>query len=153
MGKLWRVKILLEGIPTPKRQAGVKLKTVHTGLLGRVLLVLLINNLTSSKETKCNKCYHPLYGGDTKESLIRIHTNVNPSCFNHSQISTGKTYWIAKNTATFRQRLLGECPRGEAWFCFEHKSNQEGLMDLIKEKQLKPRTQSTIRPKKFLTST
>lgn len=66
---------------------------------------------------------------------------MNPSCFNHSQLATcqegGKIYWIARNTASFRQRLLGECPVGEIWFRFEQEANQEGLTDLVKEKQLK----------------
>lgn len=81
-----------------------------------------------------------LYDGENLGSLIRVHTNLNPRCFNHSLLTTcqedGKVYWIARNTAFIRQCLLGECPVGETWLCFEHKDNQKGLKDLVKEKQL-----------------
>lgn len=113
------------------------LRMVHTGLLGRLILVLFAKNTTESEEYAYTKCYHPLYDGENLGSLIRVHTNLNPSCFNHSQLTTcqedGKVYWLAKNTASFGQHLLGECPMGEVWFCFEHEANKERLKDLVKE--------------------
>ncbi|XP_050829290.1 endogenous retrovirus group 3 member 1 Env polyprotein-like [Serinus canaria] len=107
-----------------------------TGLLGKLVLMLLVSSALSKDQDPCTKCYHPIYDGEELKSLFRVHTNINPSCFNHSQLITcredGKVYWTTKNTASYRQRLLGECPVGESWFCFE----QEGLKDLVKEKQL-----------------
>uniref|UniRef100_A0A803VPW5 Uncharacterized protein n=1 Tax=Ficedula albicollis TaxID=59894 RepID=A0A803VPW5_FICAL len=115
-------------------------KVVHIGLLEGLMLAMLINNFVKSKETSRTKCYHPLYDGESLGSLIRVHTNINPSCFNHSQITTcqegGKVYWTARNTASFRQRLLGRCPVVETWFCFEHEASQGELTDMIKERQL-----------------
>lgn len=107
-----------------------------TGLLGKLVLVLVMSAALSRDDDPCTKCYHPIYDGEDLRSFFRVHTNINPSCFNHSQLITcredGKVYWTTRNTATYRQRLLGECPVGESWFCFEH----EGLKDLVKEKQL-----------------
>ncbi|XP_053820859.1 endogenous retrovirus group 3 member 1 Env polyprotein-like [Vidua chalybeata] len=107
-----------------------------TGLLEKLMVILLIYGTLSKGENPCTKCYHPIYDGEDLRSLFRVHTNINPSCFNHSQLITcqedGKVYWTTRNTASYRQRLLGECPIGEAWFCFEN----EGLKDIVKEKQL-----------------
>lgn len=99
------------------------------------MLILHIDNIEGTGN-ECTKCYHPLYDGEDLGSLIRVHTNINPTFFNRSQLDTsqedGKIYWFTKNTASFRQHLLGEWPVGEEWFCFEH----EGLDDIAKEKPL-----------------
>lgn len=117
-----------------------------TGLLGKLVLLLLIDNALSGERDPCTKCYHPIYDGDDLRSLFRVHTNINPNCFNHSQLITcqedGRIYWTTKNTASYRQRLLGECPVEETWFCFEH----EGLKDLIKEKPVIQKKEDTDTP-------
>ncbi|XP_058717405.1 endogenous retrovirus group 3 member 1 Env polyprotein-like [Poecile atricapillus] len=114
-----------------------KMKLAHTGLLGGLILVQLVSLGIGGGGEACTKCYYPLYDGEDLGSLMRVHTNINPTCFDHTQLETcqeeGKTYWITRNTASFRQRLLGECPVGESWLCFE----EEGLNDVIKEKQLR----------------
>lgn len=115
-------------------------KMAHTGLLEGPTLVLFMKSAIGGKENECTKCYHPLYDGENLGSLIRVCTNIDPKCFNGSQLTTcrecEKVCWIAENTATFRQNLLGACPAGESWFCFEHKHNLEGSKDVVKEKQL-----------------
>lgn len=98
--------------------------------------MLLMSGALSRDKDPCTKCYYPIYDGEDLKSLFIVHTNINLSCFNHSQLITRpedeKVYWATRNTASYRQCLLGECPVGESWFCFEH----EALKDLVKEKQL-----------------
>lgn len=112
----------------------------YSKLLKNVVMVMLITQTVRSTEEGCAKCYRPLYDEESLTTLIRVHTNISPKCFDASQLLTcqedGKTYWITKNTANFRQRLLGECPAGEPWFCFEQVSNSETQNDIIKEKQI-----------------
>ncbi|RMC02371.1 hypothetical protein DUI87_21541 [Hirundo rustica rustica] len=112
------------------------METVHAGLLGGLVLVLIVSGYTNGA---CSKCYSPIYDGENLESLIRVHTNVNPTCFDMARLSTceeeGKEYWVAKNAATFKQRLTGECPIRE-WFCMEKVNGVKGVKDLIKEKPL-----------------
>ncbi|RMB92883.1 hypothetical protein DUI87_30777 [Hirundo rustica rustica] len=109
------------------------METVHTGLLGGLILVLIASGYANGA------C--PIYDGEDQESLIRVHTNVNPTCFDVTRLSTckeeGKQYWVAKNAATFKQRLTGECPIRE-WFCMEKVkvNGVKGVKDLIKEKPL-----------------
>ncbi|RMB92726.1 hypothetical protein DUI87_30872 [Hirundo rustica rustica] len=108
----------------------------HTGLLGGIVLMMVIKHTYETKA--CTNCYHPVYDGEDLRSLFRVHTNVNPNCFDHSQLNTcqedGKVYWTTKNTASYAQRLFGECPIGDTWLCFE--ADQKGLRDIIKEKVL-----------------
>ncbi|RMC11220.1 hypothetical protein DUI87_12135 [Hirundo rustica rustica] len=122
------------------------METVHTGLLGGLLLVLIISKYASGA---CSKCYSTIYDGEDQESLIRVHTNVNPTCFDVNQLSTcreeGKQYWVAKNAATFKQRLTGECPIRE-WFCMEKVNDVKGVKDLIKEKALNIKKMETDEP-------
>ncbi|RMC13280.1 hypothetical protein DUI87_10815 [Hirundo rustica rustica] len=113
---------------------------VHTGLLGKLIGLILV--LAMNKHTEgaaCTKCYSPIYDGEDLQQLIRVHTNVNPTCFEAGQLTScqeeGKKYWVAKNIANYRQRLTRECPMRE-WFCLEKIDNQEGASDLVKEKPL-----------------
>ncbi|RMC03612.1 hypothetical protein DUI87_19787 [Hirundo rustica rustica] len=107
-----------------------------TGLLGGIVLMMVIKHTYETKA--CTNCYHPVYNGEDLRSLFRVHTNVNPNCFDHSQLNTcqedGKVYWTTKNTASYAQRLFGECPIGDTWLCFE--ADHKGLRDIIKEKVL-----------------
>ncbi|RMB94863.1 hypothetical protein DUI87_28667 [Hirundo rustica rustica] len=59
----------------------------------------------------------------------------------------GKQYWVAKNAATFKQRLTGECPIRE-WFCMEKVNDVKGVKDLIKEKALNIKKMETDEPLK-----
>ncbi|RMB96014.1 hypothetical protein DUI87_27453 [Hirundo rustica rustica] len=108
----------------------------HTGLLGGIVLMLFIKHTYETKA--CTNCYHPVYDGEDLRSLFRVHTNVNPNCFDHSQLTTcqedGKVYWTTKNTASYAQRLFGVCPIEDTWLCFE--ADLKGLRDIIKEKVL-----------------
>ncbi|RMC02606.1 hypothetical protein DUI87_20761 [Hirundo rustica rustica] len=116
----------------------------HTGLLGGIVLMMVIKHTYETKA--CTNCYHPVYDGEDLRSLFRVHTNVNPNCFDHSQLNTcqedGKVYWTTKNTASYAQRLFGECPIGDAWLCFE--ADQKGLRDIIKEKVLTTKFEKSL---------
>ncbi|RMB91352.1 hypothetical protein DUI87_32143 [Hirundo rustica rustica] len=122
------------------------MEAVHTGLLGGLLFVQIISKYASGA---CSKCYSPIYDEEDQESLIRIHTNVNPTCFDVTRLSTckeeGKQYWVAKNAATFKQRLTGQCPIRE-WFCMEKVNDVKGVKDLIKEKPLNIKRIETDEP-------
>ncbi|RMB89673.1 hypothetical protein DUI87_33944 [Hirundo rustica rustica] len=108
----------------------------HTGLLGGIVLMMFIKHTYKTKAW--TNCYHPVYDGEDLRSLLRVHTNVNPNCFDHSQLNTcqedGKVYWTTKDTASYAQRLFGECPIGDTWLCFE--ADHKRLRDIIKEKVL-----------------
>ncbi|RMB89403.1 hypothetical protein DUI87_34194 [Hirundo rustica rustica] len=116
----------------------------HTGLLGGIVLMMFIKHTYETKA--CTNCYHPVYDGEDLRSLFRVHTNVNPNCFDHSQLNTcqedGKVYWTTKNTASYAQRLFGECPIGDTWLCFE--ADQKGLRDIIKEKVLTTKFEKSL---------
>uniref|UniRef100_A0A8C3Y5J0 Uncharacterized protein n=1 Tax=Catharus ustulatus TaxID=91951 RepID=A0A8C3Y5J0_CATUS len=99
----------------------------HTGLLGGIMIILSICNTLGTEEDACTKCYHPLYDRENLKYLLRLST-----CR-----EDGKVYWLVRNTASYRQRLYGECSIGDPWLCFEYEANQNGLEDLIKEKPIK----------------
>ncbi|TRZ10764.1 hypothetical protein HGM15179_016336 [Zosterops borbonicus] len=103
------------------------MEKVHTGLLEGLMMVLIMSRPI---EGAGSKGYSPIYEGENSQSLIRVYTNVNPTCFADSQLSTypeeRKQYWITRNAATFKQCLTGECSIRE-WFC---------LINLIEEKPL-----------------
>ncbi|RMB95972.1 hypothetical protein DUI87_27557 [Hirundo rustica rustica] len=147
----------VEAFPTRKETADVVIKTLLEQIIPRYGL---INNIDSDRgphftarilhETvKALGCYSTIYDGEDQESLIRVHTNVNPTCFDVNQLSTcreeGKQYWVAKNAATFKQRLTGECPIRE-WFCMEKVNDVKGVKDLIKEKALNIKKMETDEP-------
>ncbi|RMC03861.1 hypothetical protein DUI87_19614 [Hirundo rustica rustica] len=116
----------------------------HTGLLGGIVLMMFIKHTYETKA--CTNCYHPVYDGEDLRSLFRVHTNVNPNCLDHSQLNTcqedGKVYWTTKNTASYAQRLFGECPIGDTWLCFE--ADHKGLRDIIKEKVLTTKIEKSL---------
>ncbi|RMB96933.1 hypothetical protein DUI87_26512 [Hirundo rustica rustica] len=116
----------------------------HTGLLGGIVLMMVIKHTYEAKA--CTNCYHPVYDGEDLRSLFRVHTNVNPNCFDHSQLNTcqedGKVYWTTKDTASYAHRLFGECPIGDTWLCFE--ADQKGLRDIIKEKVLTTKFEKSL---------
>ncbi|RMB88572.1 hypothetical protein DUI87_35073 [Hirundo rustica rustica] len=116
----------------------------HTGLLGGIVLMMFIKHTYETKA--CTNCYHPVYDGEDLRSLFRVHTNVNPNCLDHSQLTTckedGKVYWTTKNTASYAQRLFGECPIGDTWLCFE--ADHQGLRDIIKEKVLTTKFEKSL---------
>ncbi|RMB96462.1 hypothetical protein DUI87_27137 [Hirundo rustica rustica] len=116
----------------------------HTGLLGGIVLMMFIKHTYETKA--CTNCYHPVYRGEDLRSLFRVHTNVNPNCLDHSQLNTcqkdGKVYWTTKNTASYAQRLFGECPIGDTWLCFE--ADHKGLRDIIKEKVLTTKFEKSL---------
>lgn len=110
----------------------------------KVLIIVMMCLYDTGGIDSCIKCYHPLYDGENLESLVRVHTNLSPSCYNQSQLETcqegGKVYRITRNTASFRQRLLGECPMNDNWLCFERKDIMKGEIDIVKEKKVNMKT-------------
>lgn len=93
----------------------------------------------------CNKCYYPLYSGESRSAIVRIHTRLNLNCLDYSKLQTceeeGKIYWLSKNTGNFKQKLDGEfLLMKEKWICFERNVGGEvwhqGVhgRDQIKEK-------------------
>lgn len=113
----------------------------HTGLLGRVVMMALIaGGALGSPGEPCSECYQPLCEEEEVSSWFRVHINSNPNCVNLSQLvlyqEDKRVYWITQNTATFRQQLLGECPIGEAWLCFECDVAEASLVDPVKRKEM-----------------
>uniref|UniRef100_A0A8C9MKT1 Uncharacterized protein n=1 Tax=Serinus canaria TaxID=9135 RepID=A0A8C9MKT1_SERCA len=108
------------------------------------LPMLLLIHFGGSGGNTCEKCYYPLYRGDTLSVLIRVHTNMNPKCIDHSQLTTckkdNKIYWLAKNIANPSQRISGERPMKESWVCFEQES-ETNLEDTFKEKEVQLKRQ------------
>lgn len=116
-------------------------KMTHTGLLGRVVMMALVAvSALGSPGEPCSECYQPLYEEKEVSSLSRVHISSNPDCVNLSQLvlyqKNKRVYWIAHNIATFRQPLLGECPIGEAWLCFECDAAETSSIDLVKRKEM-----------------
>lgn len=127
--------------PQEARRVGRLCKMTHTRLLGRVVVIaIMASGVLGNLGKPCSKGYQPLYEEEEVSSLLRVHTNLNPNCVNLLQLiscqENKKAYWMAWNTASFRQRLLGGCSVGEAWLCFEQDTTQACLVDLIKEKKV-----------------
>uniref|UniRef100_A0A803WEK1 Envelope protein n=1 Tax=Ficedula albicollis TaxID=59894 RepID=A0A803WEK1_FICAL len=126
-------------IPAAKRQAQARpQKKVRIGLLARFVTFLMV---CEAVEGGCPKCYAPVYEGETMQPLLQTHTQVSPVCFDRTQLTTckegQKKYWLAKNLASFRQRLVGECPVSER-FCLKNINYIDERIDLIKEKPISP---------------
>lgn len=125
----------------------------HTGLLGRVVVTALIaGGALGSPGELCNEYYQPLYEKEVS-SLLRVHTNLNHNCVNLSQLilyqENEKIYWMARNTATFRQPLLGEHPVGEAWWCSERDTTKASLVNLVKGKGISKYWEGTTKTNIF----
>uniref|UniRef100_A0A8C3QGV4 Envelope glycoprotein n=1 Tax=Cyanoderma ruficeps TaxID=181631 RepID=A0A8C3QGV4_9PASS len=132
---LGRLTVAVQKEHVPIQEARLsETRKVRIRLLEKLIMVMLMIRLS---EGACTKCYQPIYNGENLQSLIRVHTHVDPTCLDIATLSTcledGKKYWIAKSTADFRQRLVGECPVRE-WVCFEELNHLNGVADLIKEK-------------------
>lgn len=94
----------------------------------------------------CDTCYYPLYAGDCRSAVFRIHTNLNSKCIDPVKVQTctedGKTYWLVEKIGNFKQKLEGECPVKEAWICTERDSGDKVIKgrisepDIIKEKEI-----------------
>lgn len=117
-------------------------RPAHTRL--PFVTMLLLIHFRGREGNTCEKCFCPLYRGDTVSVLIRVHTNMNPKCINHSQLTTckedNKIYWLAKSIANPSRRMSGEWPVKERWVCFEQES-ETNLEDPFKEKEVKLNTQ------------
>ena len=109
--------------------------------------VLLMINIQAGGAPPCDKCYYPLYAGDSRTAVLRTHSNPSPNCANFLELQTciedGRTYWLFENVGTFKQKLLGECPMKEKWICSEtdpaKQKEKAGKWepDLIREKEVK----------------
>ncbi|XP_033367527.1 endogenous retrovirus group 3 member 1 Env polyprotein-like [Parus major] len=110
--------------------------------------VFLLLTLQEGEGIPCDKCYYPIYAGESWTAILRIHTNPSPLCINFSELTTceedGKIYWMSENVGDFKRKLLGECPMKEKWICSEIKpeerDNEGGgdyRSDWVKEKEIK----------------
>lgn len=108
---------------------------------------LLMINIQAGGAPSCDKCYYPLYVGDSLTAVLRTHSNPSPNCANFLELQTciedGRTYWLFENVGTFKQKLLGECPMKEKWICSEKdpvkqkEKAEKWEPDLVREKEVK----------------
>lgn len=122
-------------------------------MIGRVactgppFLCILLLMINEGGTEPCEKCYYPLYAGESRTAVLRFHTNPSPNCINFSSVTTciedRRVYWLFENIGNFKQKLLGECPMKEKWICSEKKPKKRQVKhrnyesDLIKEKEIK----------------
>lgn len=111
------------------------------------LVIILSLSTTTKADEGCDKCYHPVYMGDTREYVHRVHSSINSMCTNPKEVTMckerGQIYWLAENKGLLESRINGACPTKELWMCTENdprnpagQDKQKGL-NIIKEREVK----------------